>query len=288
MTVGTADKGNDSLFCWEQVAKTNRLFRVSHVFAPPMLAEKLLALYALFAVIEQACSVHSDEEIARNKLKWWRLECIHQDLTHSHHPALKELVRTGAALDLDIQSMTGLLDQAEARLDEPGPAHAEDLKTRCQQLYQPQLEMEARICGIREAELDWSPELAACSGLMQLIRESSGENRPGSYHWLPLSLLAKHGVNRDDVLRKPRSEPVVELFTEMMNIAIEWGSENSRQREDHPAARSQLRHLHVISGLHLRKLKRMKKLSPDRHASELDRLGPGDLLAAWKTARRNS
>ena len=288
MTVGTADIANDSLFCWEQVAKTNRLFRVSHVFAPPMPAEKLLALYALFSVIEQACSVHSDEEIARAKLNWWRSECIHRDLTHSHHPALKELVRTGAALDLDIQSMTGLLDLAEARLDEPGPAHAEDLKTRCQQLYQPQLEMEASICGIRKGELLWSPEWAACSGLMQLIRESSGENRSGSYRWLPLNMRAKHGVNRDDVLRKPRSEPVVELFTEMMNIGIEWGAENSRQREDQPAARPQLRHLYVISGLHLRKLKRMKSLSPDRHASELGRLGLGDLLAAWKTARRGA
>jgi phytoene synthase len=288
MTVATSGQGNDELYCWEQVTKTNRLFRVSHVFAPPRVAEKLLALYALFSVIEQACTMHSDEEIARNKLRWWRLECIHRDLTHSHHPALKELVRTGAAPALDTQSLTRLLDRAEARLDLPAPADVEDLKARCQQLSQPQLEMEARICGIGEGELDWNPELSACSGLMQFIRESSGENSAGRYRWLPLSLRAKHGVNQDAVLRKPRSGPVVELFSEMMNIGIEWGTKCSGQREHRPATRSELRHLHVISGLHLRKLKRLKKLSPDRHPFELGRLGPGDLLAAWNSARRNT
>ena len=288
MTADTTDKENDRLFCWEQVLRTNRLFRVSHVFAPPDLADRLLALHALFSVVEQICSAHSDDEVARHKLNWWRLECLHHDLNDSRHPVIRELVRTGARDGLDRQCLAGLLDGAEGRLDEPGPANAEELKTRCQQLSRPQLEMEARVCGIEERELDWSPELASCSGLMQLIRESSGENSSESYRWLPLSLRAKHGVNRDDVLHKPRSEPVAELFTEMMNIGIEWGVEGSRQRENHSVPRSQLRHLNALSGLNLRKLKRLKNLSPDRHACELGRLGLGDLLAAWSSARRGA
>ena len=76
MTARATGKGNDRHFCWEQVGKSNRVFRISQVFAPRHCAEKLLPLYALFSAVEQICSSISDEDVARSKLNWWRIECL--------------------------------------------------------------------------------------------------------------------------------------------------------------------------------------------------------------------
>ena len=56
--------------------RTNRAFQISQVFAPAEQTDQLLALYALFAAVEEACSDYSDEEVARRKLHWWRSACL--------------------------------------------------------------------------------------------------------------------------------------------------------------------------------------------------------------------
>ena len=100
MTERATGKGNDRHFCLEQVGKSNRLFRISQVFAPRHCAEKLLPLYALFSVVEQICSNISDEDVAHSKLNWWRNECLQNIPADSRHPVMKELSRTGALDDL--------------------------------------------------------------------------------------------------------------------------------------------------------------------------------------------
>ncbi len=58
---------NDRQQCWERVLKSNKLFRISHLFAPDEFSGALLALHALFASIEQISSEVSDELVARKK-----------------------------------------------------------------------------------------------------------------------------------------------------------------------------------------------------------------------------
>ena len=82
---------NEQLFCWEQVDKTNRLFRVSHAFAPSDHRGKLLPLYALFSVVEETCSRLSEEQIARGMLAWWRREILGRDPDSGSHPIIAEL-----------------------------------------------------------------------------------------------------------------------------------------------------------------------------------------------------
>ena len=108
MTETGTGKDNDRQFCWEQVVKTNRVFRISQVFAPRHCAEKLLPLYALFSAIEQICSSASDEDVARSKLNWWRQECLQTEAAKSRHPVMKELSRTGALNDLRRDSLLHL------------------------------------------------------------------------------------------------------------------------------------------------------------------------------------
>jgi len=199
MTASATGEGNDRQFCWEQVGKSNRVFRISQVFASRHCAEKLLPLYALFSAVEQICSSISDEDVARAKLNWWRIECLQKIPNESGHPVMKELNRSGAMSDLRWESIASLLDGVESRLYASAPPDVEALKGMCIELHRPQLELELGISGLKRSTLEFEPGLLARNGMLQLIRESVYRKEQGGFWWIPLNLLARHGVSREDI-----------------------------------------------------------------------------------------
>ena len=286
MIDSATEKGNDRQFCWEQVGKSNRLFRVSQVFAPRDCAEKLLPLYALFSVAEQICSNISDEDTARSKLNWWRNECLQNKPGASRHPVLKELSRTGTLQDLHQESIAGLLDGVESRLYASAPPDMDALKGMCAELHRPQLELELGMSGLKGSVLEFKPGLLARNGMLQLVRESVHRKEQGGFWWIPLNSLARHGVSREDILTDPRSPAVTRLLAEIFIAAESWGRESNGDFGSRPDDVSPARHLFAINGLYARKLKRLKGATPDMFAGELGRLGPADLFKAWRCARR--
>jgi len=253
------ETGNDRQFCWEQVGKSNRLFRVSQVFAPRDCAEKLLPLYALFSVAEQICSSISDEDIARSKLNWWRNECLQNKPGDSRHPVLKELSRTDALKDLCQESVAGLLDGVESRLYASAPPD---------------------MSGLKGSTLEFEPGLLARNGMLQLVRESVHRKEQGGFWWIPLNLLARHGVSREDIVTDPRSLSVKRLLAEIFVAAESWGRLSNSDFGSGPDDISPARHLFAINGLYSRKLKRLKGATPTqtikgRHTGHVRwRVGP--------------
>lgn len=285
MSSAKAEKANDQLFCREQLAKTGSMFRVSRVFAPPALADKLLALYALFSAVEQICAGHADEEVARNRLNWWRLECLEKDLAASQHPIVRELVRTRAGDTMKGEDIEKLLNAAESRLDAPSPSDIDELKIRCQLIYQPQMALECQISGIDDNEWEWSQGRVASGGMVQLARESTLRNAGQGYWWVPLDLMARHGVSRADMIENPSSDSVIHLFAEVTGSGYQWacGTQPSTGR---PAGHASMRHFVAVSGMQEHVLRRLKRLKPNRYAGELGQPGMRQLIAGWKAARR--
>lgn len=281
-----AEENNDRLFCWEQVSSTNRLFRVSRVFASRGCAEKLLPLYALFSVVEQACSTLSDEDVANSKLNWWRNECLNQNMTESQHPLLKELCRTGADSELRRDSIAGLFAGATSRLSASAPADMAGLTSICVEVHRPQLELELDVAGLQNAERNFSQELLARNGMVQLLRESSRMREQGGFWWVPLNLLARHGVSREDLSQRPSSPAAIQLLADMLGDETFAGSDVLDPSCSRPADYTQARHVFAVSGLYSRKLRRIRDASPDRLARDLSTPGPADLVAAWKSARK--
>jgi len=286
MTASATGEGNDRRFCWEQVGKSNRVFRISQVFASRHCAEKLLPLYALFSAVEQICSSISDEDVARAKLNWWRIECLQKIPGESGHPVMKELSRSGALSDLRWESVASLLDGVESRLYANAPPDMEALRVMCVELHRPQLDLELGISGLKGSKLELEPGLLARNGLLQLIREGVYRKEQGGFWWIPLNLLARHGVSREDIATDPRSPAVTRLLAEVFAAAESWGGESNEVARSRTVDFSPARHLFAINGLYLRKLKRLKGITPDLFAGELSRLGPADLFKAWKCARR--
>lgn len=268
--------------CWEHILRTNPLFRVSQLFADPGSADRLLPLYALFSAVEQACTGISDHEVAFRKLEWWREECLVRDMAESDHPILQELGRTGAAGRLRPDALARLITGAQSRLDSAAPADMDELRILCVSVGGAQLELEAGICGLQaDSPVPEFEGLAAQNGLVQLIRE-------GGIWWLPLQLLARHGISRSDIRQNVDSDGVQALFGEVISASEAW----KPGAELVPGPATELmpgfRHALVINGLYARKLSGLGKLQPSRYRAALMKAGIPELFAAWKTARRVS
>jgi phytoene synthase len=277
---------NDQLFCWEQVSSARPLFRMTRIFAPAGLKEKLLPLHALLAIVEMAGSQYSDEDLARSKLHWWRSQLLGRDPAASPHPVMRELARTGAAERMLEGPIKALLDDAERRLDAEAPVNLDELLAHCRALHQPQCALEASVAGLSPDELPWIGEGDAAAGLLQLLRESTRRPAQAAYWWLPLQLLARHGVARGTVGHAGASEPIGALFRDIIT-AVERYADAAEQAPGGTGGQpANARHLAVDRELGTRKLRRMSGLAPGAWPAELLVTRLGDLLAAWKTARR--
>jgi phytoene/squalene synthetase len=286
--MGLADRkpSNEVRFCWEQVLRTNRLFRISTVFAPTDRARQLLPLYALFGAVEEISSKHSDEDLARRKLDWWRQECAGLENQGSEHPILRQLVDSGAYQAIRKDSLAQLFDDAESRLDPRAPSDIDGLKSLCSKLIQPQFELELSLSGEKPESMPSLDGLGAVSGLAQLLRESCRSRRPAGYWWLPLSLMARHGVSRTDIGRDHRPDPAATaVFADLLGGCLDGnaapGSAVSGSQQEVAAAR----HLFVLGELQASALRRLQPSQPGRFAADLTRVGLPQLYRAWKSAR---
>jgi phytoene synthase len=247
---------------------------VSRIFAAPATADRLLPLFALFASVEQVCTEYTDEDVARRKLNWWREECLVRGIASSEHPALRELQSTGGADQLELSDLGHLFAGAAYRLDAPAPVDCSELESLCLRISQPQIELEKRVCGADGDSQLLAAGDAARNGLLQLLREHRS-------WWLPLNLLARHGLSRASLSDPSQAESVSKLFRELLAAADEWGGKPAAPSTTDP----QLRHLFVLSSLNSRKLRALQKRQPPAYDAELGRLRPSDVFAAWKLAR---
>jgi len=283
------DHGENSksrVFCWEQINRTNRLFRVSRVFAPAERVGRLLPLYALFSVVEQICSGSSDETVAGSRLAWWRNELEPQNMAASQHPLVQELVRSGAAERMSGDQITRLFAGTAERLLAQAPASRAELKNLCSAIYRPQLDLELSVSGLPDAMDGIDTGLTARNGLVQLVRECLFTKEQGGFWWVPLNDLARHGVTREDIVNRPGAGNVAALFAELFGEAAQWQDKRDGESSGHTIDYSPARHVFAISGLITRKLRRLASAKPDRFGQELARLRPADLFYSWNSARR--
>ena len=281
--------GNVERFCWEQVLRTNPLFRISHLFAPSESSPQLLALYALFASIEHLNSGISEESVARTKLEWWRAELLERDAAESNHPVVRHLHETGAAKKLPEPAVRLLLASAGSRIDALAPADQDELRSLCQSIYRPQVFLEAALEEGDVALDSLNPAMLVNGGLVQLLRESS-RRKENAFWWIPLNLLARYKVTRNQLESMQDSAVTQALFKQL----FEWVGQGGTQGEVTALLDSQagnadgtgLVHLQLMMALQSRQLGRLQALSPARYNDELSRWRTGDLLTAWKSARR--
>lgn len=287
MASAAGNETNERRFCWEQVLRTNRLFRISQVFAPKELSAQLLPLYALFGAVEEICSEHADSEVARRKLDWWRSEVAQLDRRGSNHPVLRELLNTGAWDALRRDSLGRFFDGAGARLDPVSPARIEDLHEQCRRLSEPRFELELSLSGGGPELPRAVSALAVTSGLAQLVREAGRRAAAAGYWWLPLSMMAQHGVSRADIAPGASAPSVQALLGDLIEACRAWSpTADSRDEPGRMRTPDAARHLVVIGQLQAQALGRLRPADPGQFEAELNRVGLAQLYQAWRAARQ--
>ena len=275
---------NAAAFCREQIQGVDPLFRISSLFADKEVAQRLLPLYALFACVEQLCASVSDESVAARKLEWWRGALAGNDKASGEHPVIAELRRSGAMERLPQDSLARLLDMVAYRIEAPATPGVDELARLCRMTGSPPLELELAVAGNPASQVPSG--MAARRGLMQLLREDLGRERHS--WWLPLGLMAKYGVRRDDIPGGEAAGAVNDLLAEAVNGAIGKEADSSPEKTDISFFNHHDRHIYVYDELSRRKLEHTKKSSYKKRREILFRPRAGDLFCCWNAARRFS
>jgi phytoene/squalene synthetase len=283
-----SDASNHRQFCWQQVDAHQPLFRVSHVFAPPELADRLLALHAFFSAIESVTSTVSDEAVALRKLDWWREEMSRISKQASAHPVVAELQRSGAAGFMPMPLVEDLLINAVARLDAPAPASAGELRALCEANGRAQVQIELAVCEAGEGIPESMAGFPLQAGRALLLRDAVYR---GNFWWVPLDLLARHGLNRSQVLSPDHQESAARLMADILQPDA-FEPQNLSGIKDISVSKDQYKqnykHLYVQNALNKNFFKYLKKTSPVFYGKRLAGSRMSDAFSAWRAARRFS
>lgn len=277
--------GNVQRFCWDQILRTNPLYRISQLFAPPGASGQLLALYALFASIELLNSEVSDEIVARTKLGWWRSELLEKDAGESAHPVVRHLFDTGALSKLPEAAVRRLLEGAESRFEAFAPTDEEAFLSLCREIYRPQVLLESALEGVDVELNSFNAAMLFKGGLMQLLRES-GRRKENAFWWIPLSMMARFNVNRNALETLGDSDVLQALFSSIFELGGTSTDNSLFDRQTELAHKSGFVHLRLINVLQSCQWDRLQGMRPAMYSNELRRWRIGDLIAAWKRARQ--
>jgi phytoene/squalene synthetase len=280
-----SDSSHHRRFCWQQVDAHQPLFRVSHVFAPPELADRLLALYAFFSAIESVTSTVSDEAVALRKLDWWREESNRMGRQTSAHPIVAELQRSGAAARMPMPLVEELLLTAVSRLDTPAPGSAEELVALCEANGRAQVQIELAVCEAGEGIPASMAEFPFHSGRTLLFRDAVYR---GNFWWVPLDLLARHGLSRPQILSAEHQDTAARLMADTLELDASTPRGSAELLKDISDNKQKYKHLFVQNTLNKKFFKNLKKTSPVAYGKRLAGSGMSDVFSAWRTARRFS
>lgn len=279
--------GNQRQVCWEKIAETNHLFRLTYPYASKSVSEPLIAIHAMFACLDQLVVQSTDDHVAKTKLDWWRRETLKENIKRSGHPVIGYLVESGASAMLRNGVLQRLLDATERKLEAKAPADLVEFKHLCSEIYQPRIEIESSLAPGKGISTERQQSIAVKGGLILLLQGTfkHQQSQERAFWWVPLGLLARSGMSRAELMHKLGSEPVKSVFSELLSFGIS-SSKDSAPKE--PVSTGEVNsHMHLLlqECLHGRQLGRLRKSAPSSFGEDLRRLYLRDVFSLWNKAR---
>ena len=255
----------------------------------------MLALFALFTSIEEVFYRVSDEAVARAKLSWWTEQLLGPEYATSTHPVIRQLHRSRAIAPAARDALVNMLRISLERLGAPSPANEDELKSLSLGIGQFPMQLELALC----AGSGWGEvpaAVCAVNGLVQLLRESS-RKLDQSYYWIPLNLLARHRLSRNELNADGKSLPASQLMEKICRLGESWlASDQTRAGASAPAGRAWAawpkhplyRHCYIQSEMNLRMLGRLRHMQLQQHKQVFDSANLSDAWSAWRCALRTT
>ncbi len=281
----SSDAGNDLAFCRRRVLENDPWFSLHNVFVPAQRKEQILALHALFAVLERALLL-SEESLILSQLGWWQGELQPEQARLSAHPVVRALKSSGALKSLSQDIIAALLSQALDRLRIEPISDEAQLRSLCDRVGRAYLSAECTI-GIDKRPSAHVDVNCAGTGLSVLLG-SAMRGAETSLWFLPLTLQARHGCDSRAICAG--SEDAVAVLQALDLLGAEWfGDQLVQMQRAHaglPANVHSRRHLFawVLSDRHktARSLRVMWRQPP----AGIARWRAADFLRVWAGCRK--
>ena len=199
-------------YCKDKAASSGSSFYYSFLFLPPERRRAITALYAFCREVDDVVDEIEDQQVARTKLAWWRIEVGNlfagkpqHPVTRALEPALEPFGITQVRLNEIIDGMQMDLDQSRY-LDFPG------LERYCYHVAGVVGLLAAGIFGYRNPQtLDYAKNLGLAFQLTNIIRDVGDDARRNRIY-LPMDELKKFEVPASDILNARYSDNFTRLM----------------------------------------------------------------------------
>ncbi len=285
----TTTEHDDHAYCWQQILRIRPHYRITRPYIEAVDADRLLVLNALFCALEETLSGTSEHSVAELKLAWWGQELIPDRVVHSQHPIARELYRSGAWKIISPQGIGELLGSSQQRLDPAAPVDMGALRALAASIGRAHMQPEVAISRAKGADSGPAESDYRLYGLVQLLRESARSARLG-FWWIPMNLLARHGLVREDLKNQSRGPAIIALMQDVLLEAVDdelaTGPEPKTSTRWKQQAQRLARYQRVQLAVLRRQVTELLGKHPSTYARQLGQIRLMQVLRGWQAARR--
>ena len=268
--------------CRELALPPGSLFEFTSRFLSSEQRVPLLALYALKQAVGNIPHAPVEDSVKWAKLKWWSEEFAADPGSPSRHPVLRVLWSSGARVQLDDALLQRLVGGAVLQIDVTPNSDEDAMFDRFATLGSTDIRLELAL-DETEADAQYLNFLGAASILSRVLNSFAADHHSETEQ-LPLSLIAKHGVNLVEQEKTQNTEDMAELIRELAEKGLSWFSDGKAGLGS-TLKPGTGKHLQLRLAMEERRLAGISRnvnivFSPDQH------YGPGDAWFAWRFLRR--
>jgi phytoene synthase len=202
-------------YCREKAAASGSSFYYSFLFLPPPKRNAITAFYAFCREVDDVVDEISDPQVARTKLAWWRTEVERAYAGTATHPVTQALVEWLFPLGIRQPQLMQIIAGMEMDLNQTRYPDSESLRLYCHRVAGIVGEISATIFGAsQERTRAYANTLGLALQLTNILRDVGDDARRGRVY-LPEDAMQRHGVTRDQVLRRQASPQLTALLQEM-------------------------------------------------------------------------
>lgn len=204
-------------YCQQKAAQSGSSFYYSFLFLREEKRRAITALYAFCREVDDTVDECTDEQVARNKLAWWRREIAAMVAGQPSHPVTLALAPQMPRFKLEARHLQAIIDGMEMDLNQTRYLDFAGLQKYCWHVAGVVGVLSASIFGVTQPQtLQFAEKLGLALQLTNIIRDVGEDARKGRIY-LPVNDLQQFKVTAADILNGKYSEN----FTRLMQFQTE-------------------------------------------------------------------
>ncbi len=199
-------------YCKDKAASSGSSFYYSFLFLPPERRRAITALYAFCREVDDVVDEIEDQQVARTKLAWWRIEVGNLFAGNPQHPVMRALEPALEPFGITQMRLNEIIDGMQMDLDQSRYLDFPGLEKYCYHVAGVVGLLAAGIFGYRNPQtLDYAKNLGLAFQLTNIIRDVGDDARRNRIY-LPMDELKKFEVPASDILNARYSDNFTRLM----------------------------------------------------------------------------